>query len=362
MRTRYRTVVVVAMLVVAIGTPLVLWLIYGRNLELDLIIELDRYQIAPGESITARATLWPAEAAVVHWQGPGTIDQLVHETKQTNSHIEVHWTPPTKPGVYTLQATAKRSGTMVQDTLSVRVIEYGASPGPNIPDCEPLPEKPRLTVDDACFGGQVMLEIPHNPYRHVWYRWAGQGTARGVAGRKRSLSAPLCGAHCNPTQPVDVRLTVLNLRTHARPQPQGAPGRPSSVHTHAGKHPPLSKDLQHVADHQTPGQNPAHKDLCLARYTYPVMLRRCNRLFADFRSQRLGPGMFRLTARPPRGIRSRAEFIWQLDGEQRVTDRPRLVHTFKNKKRFHEIMLNIRTPAGTMSARHVVFDASQPDR
>lgn len=311
-----RPALVLLLLAVTVTIPTWLWMTRGRRLPLRAVLDPPSYVVAAGRTLPLRPRIQPErDDAVLTWSGPGVSDGV--------------FTAPARPGLYTVSLQVRRSGTTVEDSVSIRVTRRDpasyplarppAAPTPprGEPSCEG--EQPSVAVHGRpCRGATLVVELK-GPAGRAWHRWDTEGHTP-LPGRLRDLVLP-------PGASAGSELAVQSVL-----EPAG--------------------------------------ESCLWRLRTPVTVADCragprpDAVFAAYSWQMVGPGHFRFAALPLRGEAPQVtRHAWDFgDGTTRASTAPMVAHRFADPpKHYHRVKLTVETGAGSATTERVVVDRSVPE-
>jgi hypothetical protein len=325
LRARLARPLLIAVLVAAVLVlPTWLWITRGRKLPLTVVLDPPTFVARAGATVPLRPRVAPAdEELTIAWSGPGI-------AKRDRERLEAVWRAPGEAGIYTVTIQVRRSGTVAEDSVSFQVVE--ASPGrypvvrppasrsrpEGLPSCPPAGRRPRVKIlGRPCRGASLVAVVEPDGAKEAWHWWAPH-PEEAAEGSKADLLLT------DPEQEQElISLVVL-------------------------------------------GQPP-----CAWSLRTRVRLAGCEagpriageRAFAAFSWQMLGPGYFRLAAKPQRnpGVKT-VTYNWTFeDGTSRRTGKPQISHRFGGKpQRYRVVELEVRSDTGQARTARVLVDRSVP--
>jgi hypothetical protein len=310
-----RPALMILLVVTALVLPTWLWVVRGRTLPLEVVLDPPVFVVKASSTVPLRPTIRPQrEDLVPTWEG------LVVR----NSDGQHHFKAPDKSGLYTVTIKVRRSGSTVKDSVTFQVVadepgSYSISrpPAPDfppdLPPCPaPVPARARIH-GRPCKGATVVVETRGAPRSTIWH-WLDEHRDQASEGRSANL---LLGDHDDKTS-----ITSLIVA------PQGNCAWSSTT--------------------------VVAMESCRARPGSKAVL-------ADFSWQMVGPGHFRFAAKPSRtpGV-FYTLYHWDFgDGVQKETKSPLVAHRFKGPpRRWHRVTLRVEADKETAESVRAVMDRS----
>lgn len=317
-RRLLRPALMILLVVTALLLPTWLWVIRGRKLPLEVVLDPPHFVVKASSTVPLRPTIRPRrDDLVLTWEG----------SVVRNNDGEHHFQAPGKSGLYTVTVEVRRSGSTAEDSVTFQVVQddpgsYAISrptaPGspPDLPPCPGAVPFKVMLHGRPCTDAQVVVEVRGAPPSTIWH-WLDGQRDQAVEGRVANL---LLGDH-------DDTSTIRTLIV----EPKGTCAWSSAT--------------------------PVAMVSCQARPGSRAVM-------SDFSWQMVGPGHFRFAAKPSRtpGIWYKL-YHWDFgDGDMKRTKTPLVAHRFKGPaKRWHLVKLRVETDKESAESVRAVMDRSVTD-
>lgn len=327
LRARLVRPLLIAVLVVAVLVlPTWLWIVRGRKLPLTVVLDPPTFIVRAGTTVPLRPRVTPAsEEVTITWKGPGIQDRHRHRG------LDAVWRAPEEAGIYTVSIQVRRSGTVAEDSVSLQVVE---APPEQYPVLRPPPPRSRPEGLPPCKGPPPKVKILGRPCHGA--NLVAMVEVTGASGAKEAWH----WWAARPKEVVDGWKADLLLTDR--------------------------EQEQELISLVVLGQPP-----CAWSLRTRIRLAGCEagpriageRAFADFSWQMLGPGYFRLAAKPQRnpGVKT-VTYHWAFeDGRSKRTGKPQISHRFSGKpQRYRVVELEVRSSTGRARTARVLVDRSVP--
>jgi hypothetical protein len=344
-----RTILIVVLLAASLAVPAYLWVTRGRGLPLRVVLDPPTHLVKAGGTVPLGLRILPPSAArevQLSWEGEG-----IRADGET-------WQAPKEPGTYTVKVKARRSGTMVKDSVSFHVSrDPGALRMVRPPTLKPRPKglapcdgpAPEVKLEtETCAGGNVVLSVSADRPVEAWHALDGDGGTWSARGTRAELVLPR-----REPWPTVVSL-VAPLRAGGISAP---PERPSGARgTEIGEAPRAGAERPKTLACAWTIRTPLSGATCRAGPGAGV--------FADFTWQLRSPGQFSFAAKPARHGGPRLNrYRWDFgDGTKKTTRRPQTSHRYKPPlRRYWLVKLEVSSAAGEAKTTRLVVDRTVGD-